>query len=78
MEKQVTIIYAGANGHLDKLPVDTLGDYEQELFNYIESNDPSIFSDLTEEQAFTDPIKEKLDKALTTFGETFKATKGLN
>ena len=78
MEKQVVIIYSGANGHLDKLPVDTLADYEQELYNYIESNDPSIFADLKEQKEFTDPIKEKLNKALTSFGETFKATKGLN
>jgi F-type H+/Na+-transporting ATPase subunit alpha len=78
MEKQVTIIYAGANGYLDKLPVDTLADYENELYNYIESNEPSIFADLKEQEEFTDAIKEKLNKALTSFGETFKATKGLN
>lgn len=77
MEKQVTIIYAGTNGFLDALPVDTLADYEQEVYNYIESNDPSIFSDLVEKQAFDDSIKEKLNKVLTSFGETFKATKGL-
>lgn len=77
MEKQVTIIYAGTNGFLDALPVDTLGDYEQELYSYIESNDASIFSDLVEKQAFDDGIKEKLNKALTSFGATFKATKGL-
>ena len=78
MEKQVTIIYAGSNGYLDKLPVDTLADYEAELYNYIESNEPSIFSDLVEEKQFTDAIKEKLNKVLTSFGDTFKATKGLN
>ena len=78
MEKQVTILYAGTNGFLDKLPVETLADYESELYNYIESNDPTIFSDLVEEQQFTDPIKEKLEKVLTSFGDTFKATKGLN
>ena len=69
---------AGTNGWLDKLPVETLADYEQELYNYIESNDPSIYSDLKEQLEFTDGIKEKLDKVLTSFGETFKATKGLN
>ena len=78
MEKQVTIIYAGSNGFLDKLPVETLADYESELYNYVESNEPSIFEDLKKEKAFTDPIKEKLNKVLTTFGETFKASKGLN
>jgi F-type H+-transporting ATPase subunit alpha len=78
MEKQVTILYSGSNGYLDKLPVDTLADYERELYNYIESNEPSIFTDLVEEKQFTDAIKEKLNKVLTSFGDTFKATKGLN
>ncbi|PIE72854.1 MAG: F0F1 ATP synthase subunit alpha [Deltaproteobacteria bacterium] len=78
MEKQVTILYAGSNGYLDTLPVDSLAAYESELYSYIESNEPSIFSDLASEQAFTDDIKEKLDKVLTSFGETFKATRGLN
>jgi F-type H+-transporting ATPase subunit alpha len=78
MEKQVCIIYAGTKGWLDKLPVDTLADYEAELYNYIESNDPSIFADLKEKQAFDDDLRGKLDKVLTSFGDTFKATKGLN
>jgi F-type H+-transporting ATPase subunit alpha len=78
MEKQVTIIYAGSKGYLDALPVETLADYEAELYNYIESNEPTIFSDLVAEEQFTDGIKEKLNKVLTSFGDTFKATKGLN
>lgn len=78
MEKQVTILYAGSNGYLDTLPLDSLSAYESELYSYIESNEPSIFSDLASEQAFTDPIKDKLNSILTSFGETFKATKGLN
>ncbi|MEN8188272.1 MAG: F0F1 ATP synthase subunit alpha, partial [Thermodesulfobacteriota bacterium] len=78
MEKQVTILYAGANGYLDSLPVDTLKDYEQEMYSYIESNDASIFADLKDQEEFTDAIKDKLNTALDSFGETFKATKGLN
>jgi F-type H+-transporting ATPase subunit alpha len=77
MEKQVTILYAGANGYLDPLPIDTMQDYENEMYAYIESNDASIFADLKEQEEFTDAIKEKLNKALDAFGETFKATKGL-
>lgn len=78
MEKQVTILFAGTNGYLDKLPVNTLANYEMELYSYIESNEPSIFTDLKEQKIFTDEIKAKLNKALTSFGNTFKATKGLN
>jgi F-type H+-transporting ATPase subunit alpha len=78
MQKQVVILYAGANGYLDSLPVNTLRDYENELYNHIESNDPSIFADLKAQEVFTDEIKAKLNKALTNFGATFKATKGIN
>lgn len=78
MEKQVTIIYAGTKGYLDKFPVDTLADYEQEMYSYIESNDPSIFKELREQEAISPELEEKMKKALASFGETFKATKGLN
>jgi len=78
MEKQVTILYAGANGHLDTLPVDALADYEKELYSFIESNEPSIFTDLAQEKVFNDAIKAKLDGVLKKFGDTFKATRGLN
>jgi len=67
MEKQVTILYAGANGYLDSLPVETMRDYEDEVFSYIESNDASIFADLKEQEEFTDAIKAKLNTALDAF-----------
>jgi len=78
MEKQVTIIFAGTKGFLDEFPVDTLADYEQELYTYIQSNEPSIFSELKEKEEISSSLEEKMRKTLTAFGETFKATKGLN
>jgi F-type H+-transporting ATPase subunit alpha len=78
MEKQVTIIFAGTKGFLDKFPVNTLADYEKELFGYIEANEPSIFAELREKQAISSDLEEKMKKTLASFGETFKATKGLN
>ncbi|HHB76149.1 MAG TPA: F0F1 ATP synthase subunit alpha, partial [Desulfobulbus sp.] len=78
MEKQVTIIFAGTKGFLDEFPVDTLADYEQELYTYIESNEPSIFSELKDKEEITSGLEEKMRKTITAFNETFKATKGLN
>jgi F-type H+/Na+-transporting ATPase subunit alpha len=78
MEKQVTILFAGAKGFLDELPVDALADYEKELYTYIESNESSIFSELKEKKEISSDLEEKMKKTMTTFGETFKATKGLN
>jgi F-type H+-transporting ATPase subunit alpha len=78
MEKQVSIIFAGTKGFLDEFPVDTLADYEQELYSYIETNEPSIFSELREKEAISNELDEKMRATLASFGETFKATKGLN
>jgi F-type H+-transporting ATPase subunit alpha len=78
MEKQVTIIFAGTKGFLDEFPVNVLADYEQELYTYIEANESSIFSELHEKEEISDKLDEKIRKTLTAFGETFKATKGLN
>ena len=77
MEKQVTIIFAGTRGFLDKLPVNVLRDYEQELYNYIESNEPGIFTELREQEKISPELEEKMKKVIGAFGETFKATKGL-
>lgn len=78
MEKQVTIIFAGTKGFLDEFPVDTLADYEQELYTYIESNEPSIFSELKEEEKISDELDQKMRSTIGAFAQTFKATKGLN
>ena len=58
--------------------MNVLADYEQELYTYIEANEPSIFAELKEKQEISDALDEKIRKTLTSFGETFKATKGLN
>ncbi|HDL98168.1 MAG TPA: F0F1 ATP synthase subunit alpha, partial [Desulfobacteraceae bacterium] len=75
---QVSILFAGTKGFLDELPVNVLADYEQEMYTYIEANEPSIFEELKEQQAISSSLEEKMKKTLTSFGETFKATKGLN
>ena len=78
MEKQVAIIFAGTKGFLDEFPITVLADYEQELYTYIEANEPSVFAELQEKEEISDSLDEKIRKTLTSFGETFKATKGLN
>ncbi len=78
MEKQVTIIFAGTKGFLDKLPIETLRDYEQEMYAFIEANEPGIFTELREKQIISPELEEKMKQTLSSFGDTFKATKGLN
>ncbi len=77
MEKQVTILYAGTKGYLDKLPVDSLAAYEQELYDYIEANEPSLFSTLKEKQEIDKDLDTLMSKTITAFTEQFKKSKGI-
>ncbi|MFW5906139.1 MAG: F0F1 ATP synthase subunit alpha, partial [Desulfobia sp.] len=78
MEKQVCIIFAGTKGYLDQLPVNTLAEYEQELYKYLESSAPEIFDGLTEKQEIDSSLEEKMHSAIKSFTETFKNSKGIN
>ncbi len=77
MEKQVVIIFAGTKGYLDQLPLDSIADYESQLFDYIEKNEPSIFDDLKSKQELDSDIEAKLRKTLDAFGDSFKASLGV-
>jgi len=78
MEKQVTILFAGAKGYLDTLPVDVLADYESELFAHIESSAADLFDGLREKQAIDDAQDKRMNEVLTTFTADFKKAKGIN
>ena len=74
MAKQVTAIFAGTKGFVDKYPVDKAGEYEQQLLEFIEQKHSYIFDELTEKNEIGDDLDEKMKKALTEFDEVFQAT----
>ncbi len=73
VEKQITIIYAGANGFLDDIPVKAINKLEYELYSFIEAKYPQIFEMIRERKALDDEIKELLNKAIEEFKATFSA-----
>jgi F-type H+-transporting ATPase subunit alpha len=73
IEKQIVIIYAGTAGYTDKLPVESLREFEHELYRYIDNKHPELWTELQEKKEITDDIKKKLDKALKRFVKRFKS-----
>ncbi|MBW2090617.1 MAG: F0F1 ATP synthase subunit alpha [Deltaproteobacteria bacterium] len=73
VEKQVTIIYAGTNGFLDKYPVEVIADYESQLFEFIEGKYPQIFTEIAEKKEISDELDATMRKAMTDFDEVFQA-----
>jgi len=74
LEKQVTILYAGTKGFLDKYPIDVLEKYEAGLYPFIESKFPQVFSELAEKQEISDDLDKTMAKALSDYDEEFKDT----
>ncbi len=73
MPKQVTILYAGTRGFLDKYPVSALAAYEKQLFEFVESKHPDVFTDLESKKAIDDDLDAKLKKVLGEFDGVFQA-----
>jgi F-type H+-transporting ATPase subunit alpha len=74
VEKQVTILYAGTKGFLDKYPLDVLGKYEAGLYPFIESKYPQILTEIAEKKVISDDLDKTMAKALSEYDEQFKDT----
>jgi F-type H+/Na+-transporting ATPase subunit alpha len=72
VEKQVVIIYAGTNGHLDKFPVESLQRYEAELYQHIEGLDKTLLADIAKKKVLDDDLKKRLEAAIEAFNAKFE------
>jgi F-type H+-transporting ATPase subunit alpha len=73
MVKQVTILYAGTRGYLDKYPVESLAEYEKQLYEFIEAKHPDLWQELDAKQEIDDELDAKFKKVLEEFDQVFQA-----
>jgi len=71
VEKQVVLMYAGANGYIDNYPESALKKYEQEMLSYVESKHADILTDIKEKKQLDSSIEDKLTAALNNFKDQF-------
>jgi len=71
VERQVIIVFAGTQGFLDKHPVNRLGDYEQQLAEYIERKRPEIYKEIVTSGKIDDALREKIISTLNEFDGVF-------
>jgi F-type H+/Na+-transporting ATPase subunit alpha len=72
-EEQVVVIFAGANGYLDDLPVRGVGPFERALLSNLRSKHADILTDIAKEKSLSDSIKERIVAALDGFKKTYTA-----
>src|SRR6186713_911814 len=73
--QQVAIIYAGINGYLDTVPVSEVRSFETELYRFIETRAPQVFTNIVEKKILDDPLKAELDAVVKEFAASFAARK---
>ncbi|MFP4332439.1 MAG: F0F1 ATP synthase subunit alpha [Campylobacterales bacterium] len=73
IEKQVVIIYAGAQGYLDDIAPSNIQRFESELYPFIEASYPDVLDDIRTKKQLDKEIEEKLKKLLEEFKSNFSA-----
>ena len=71
-EKEVSILFAAANGYLDEWPEEAVADYEKQMLEFLESKYSDILGEIKEKGILSDELQEKLKKALDEFKGMFQ------
>ncbi len=72
MDEQIIVLFAGTQGFLDDLPVESIGSFEQGLLSYFRSQKADIKEEIMTKKALDDELKAKLSEAITAFKSTFQ------
>jgi len=67
MEEQVSVIYAGVNGFLDKLPLDKVRPFEDGLLTFLRAKHPEILEAVRSSGDLTSDTEAKLKAAVESF-----------
>jgi len=72
-EKEVMSLYSGTRGFLDPIPVEKVGQYEQQMLAFIERKYPEILAEIKEKNIISDSLDAKMAAALNEFAGVFQA-----
>jgi len=74
-ERQVAIIYAGTNGFLDNIALPDVRAFETDLYRFIETRYPQVFTGIRDKKQLDDELKNALNAAVEEFAKDFAARK---
>ncbi len=72
-EEQVAVIFAGANGYLDTIPVNKVQDFERHVLSNLRSKHADLLTTIATEKALSDDTRAKLKSALDAIKQTYAA-----
>ena len=71
LEKQVMILYAAINGHIDDVPLNKVAAFETGFHRFMEANHPEIGKAIAKEKEISAETEEKLKAAIVEFKQGF-------
>lgn len=71
-QNQAVIIYAGVNGYLSKVPVQSVPAFEEKFISFLESNAKNLLPGIEKAREITAEYEEELKKQLSKFEESHK------
>ena len=69
--KQVLVIYAGINGYLDNLKVETVLRYEKELYEFVAASHGDVLALIDKKKVLDDEVESAMKNVLKVFAEKF-------
>ncbi|TAL26120.1 MAG: F0F1 ATP synthase subunit alpha [Nitrospirae bacterium] len=73
MVDQVIVLFAGTQGYLDDIPVESVRKFEEEFLRYMNDRKADVKKELGEKKALDDTLKPKLIQAVEDFKKGFQA-----
>ncbi|NMA92434.1 MAG: F0F1 ATP synthase subunit alpha, partial [Firmicutes bacterium] len=71
VEEQIALIYAGVNRYLDDLPLEKIGQFEQDFLRFLKGSYPDLLKDIREKKELGKELEKKLIKVILEFKENF-------
>ncbi|HEY6608750.1 MAG TPA: F0F1 ATP synthase subunit alpha, partial [Candidatus Limnocylindria bacterium] len=67
VEKQVAIIWAATNGHLDEVPPEKIGEFETGFYRFLDSEYVDLLPAIASEKAISDELTATLETAVRAY-----------
>jgi F-type H+-transporting ATPase subunit alpha len=71
LPEQVAVLYAGTQGHLDKVPVPRVREWEAGFVRFLKSERPGILEEIDKQKALDDNLFARLIAAISPFNHQF-------
>jgi F-type H+-transporting ATPase subunit alpha len=77
VERQIAIIFAGTQGHLDDMPVDQIRAFEEFLFGFLDRKYAQVLGDIANKKELSDDLRSALGAAIDAAKAEFVASRGI-